>query len=125
MKSLPFWFVALATLFALVGMGFGVYMSISQNHELAGAHAHNNLIGFVAMTIYGFYYKLVPAAATTTLARVHFWIALIGSLTFGPGIGMAILGQGEILVQVSTLFVIGSMAIFSWTVLTNRSGLSV
>jgi len=64
MKSLPFWFVALATLFVIVGMAWGVQMSISQDHLLAPAHAHNNLIGFVTMAVYGFYYRLVPAALT-------------------------------------------------------------
>lgn len=124
MKSLPFWFVALATLFVIVGMIWGVQMSMTQDHLLAPAHAHNNLIGFVTMTVYGFYYRLVPAAADKRLALVHFWVALIGAVTFGPGIALAILGKGDVLVQISTLFVLGAMLIFAWTVWTNRAGLT-
>ena len=63
MKTLPYWFVAVATLFVIAGMAWGVQMSITQDHLLAPAHAHNNLIGFVVMVVYGFYYRLVPAAA--------------------------------------------------------------
>ena len=88
-------------LFALVGMAWGIQMSIAQDFPLAPAHAHHNLIGLVVMTIYGFYYRLVPVAASKRLAVVHFWIALIGAVTFGPGIAMATLGQGEVLVQIA------------------------
>ena len=124
MKSLPYWFVGLATLFAVFGMAWGVQMSIVQDHTMAPAHAHNNLIGFVTMMVYGFYYRLVPGAADKMLARVHFWVALIGALTFGPGIAMTLVGGSEMLVQISTLFVLGAMLIFAWTVWTNRAGLT-
>jgi cbb3-type cytochrome oxidase subunit 1 len=125
MKSLPFWFIALASLFALAGMGYGIYMAASQDHTLSGAHAHNNLIGFVTMALYGVYYRLVPAAATTRLALVHFWLALIGAVTFGPGVAMAILGQGELLITVSSFAVILAMLIFAITVFRNRAALTV
>jgi len=124
MKSLPYWFIGIATLFAIVGMCWGVQMSITQDYQLAPAHAHNNLIGLVVMSIYGFYYRLVPAAAGKRLALVHFWVALIGALTFGLGVALAILSITEVVVQVSTLFVLASMVIFSWTVWTNRTGLT-
>lgn len=124
MKNLPYLFIGLATLFALAGMGFGIYMSAIQDHTLSGAHAHNNLIGWVTMALYGFYYKAVPTAAMTRLAMVHFWVAVVGALTFGPGIAMAILGQGEVLVQISSILVILAMLIFAYTVWTNRAGLT-
>ncbi len=123
MKGIAFWFIFLGALFALVGMAWGVQMSISQDHLLAPAHAHNNLIGYVTMVIYGVYYALVPAAGTKRLALVHFWIALIGSATFGAGIAMAVQQRGEVLVQISTLFVIAAMIIFAWTVWSNRAAL--
>jgi cbb3-type cytochrome oxidase subunit 1 len=124
MKSLPFWFIMLSALFALAGMGFGIYMSAIQDHTLAPAHAHNNLIGFVTMALYGVYYRLVPAAAITRLATVHFWLSLASALTFPLGIGMAITQQGEWLVQISAIGVILAMAIFAWTVFANRSALA-
>jgi cbb3-type cytochrome oxidase subunit 1 len=125
MKSLPFWFILLASLFALGGMAFGVYMAASQDHTLAGAHAHNNLIGFVTMALFGIYYRLVPVAATTRLAVIHFWVSLIGAIIFPLGIGLAISGQGPMVAQVSSLVVILSMLIFAWTVIRNRVGLTV
>lgn len=124
MKSLPFWFIFLGSVFALAGMAWGIQMSISQDHTLASAHAHTNLIGFVTMTIYGVYYRLVPAAAATRLAVIHFWLALLGALTVGFGIALAIMGTTPILAIVSSLLVIAAMAIFVWTVWSHRAGLT-
>ena len=125
MKSLPFWFIALAALFALFGMAWGIQMSISQDHTLAGAHAHNNLIGFVAMSIFGFYYRLVPVAARSRLALVHFGVSLVGAVAFGPGIALAITGQGEWLAQIASIATIIGMVIFAVTVFRNRAALSI
>lgn len=123
MKSLPYWFIGLGTLFALAGMVLGIYMGMSEDHSLIDAHAHNNLIGYVTMIIYGVYYRLVPAAASKRLALVHFWLALAGAATFGIGLALALQGISW-LIQVSSLLVILAMLVFSWTVWTNRTGLT-
>lgn len=125
MKNLPFLFIFLASLFALCGMALGIYMGISENHsgELVDAHAHNNLLGWVTMALYGLYYRAVPAAALTRLAIVHFWLALIGALTFGIGVYLAAGGTTWI-IQISSLCVFAAMAIFAWTIWSNRSSLN-
>jgi hypothetical protein len=122
-KSLPYWFIGLGTLFALAGMVLGIYMGMSEDHSLIDAHAHNNLIGYVTMVIYGFYYRAVPVAASKMLAVIHFWIALAGAATFGVGLALTLQGVTW-LIQASSLLVIVSMLIFAWTVWTNRAGLT-
>ena len=124
MKALPFWFFGVAVILAIIGMGVGIYMGISEDHTLAPAHAHNNLVGWVTMALYGFYYKLVPAAGRSRLAVVHFWLALVGAVTIGLGIAMAAQGQ-TLLVQVSSLVVIVAMILFAYIVWTHRAGLSL
>ena len=123
MKSLPYWFIGLGTLFALAGMVLGIYMGMSEDHSLIDAHAHNNLIGYVTMIIYGVYYRLVPAATGKLLATFHFWVALAGAATFGIGLALTLQGITW-LIQISSLLVIIGMLIFSWTVWTNRAGLT-
>lgn len=123
MKGIAFWFLFVGTLFALVGMAWGIQMSISTDHTLAPAHAHNNLIGYVTMVIYGFYYARVPAAGKGTLALAHFWIALIGAVTFGGGVAMAITGQGEIGAQIASIATILGMALFAINVYLHRAAL--
>lgn len=125
MKSLPFWFIAVGAVLALLGMAWGIQMAISQDHSLAPGHAHNNLVGYVTMVIYGVYYKLVPAAAVTRLALIHFWVALAGALTIGIGVAIATSGQGEWLAQIASITTIIGMAIFVYTVFRNRSSLAV
>ncbi|MEO6396425.1 MAG: hypothetical protein ABIO40_11000 [Devosia sp.] len=124
MKSLPFWFFGVAVLFVLAGMIWGIQMAISQDHTMAPAHAHNNLIGFVTMAIYGIYYRLVPAAADRRLAVVHFWVALVGAVCFPIGLAMALMGQSDILIQIASIVVLLGMAIFVYTVWTNKAGLT-
>lgn len=104
MKGIAFWFIFLGSLSALVGMAWGMQMSGTGDHTLASAHAHNNLIGFVAMSIYGLFYAHAPKVADGRLAKVHFGLALIAAVLVGPGVAMAVQGQGE------TLAVLGSIA---------------
>lgn len=120
MSSLAFRFLFIASLFALVGMAWGIQMSISTDHTLSPAHAHNNLIGFVTMAIYGFFYAIVPAAGRSGLAQGHFWIALLGSILMGPGVAMAITGQTEIVAVAASILTILGMLLFAIIVFNNR-----
>ncbi len=125
MKALPFWFVVVGALLGLAGMVWGIQMSITHDHTLAPAHAHNNLVGFLLMVIYGFYYKLVPAAAGGRLAMAHFVLALIGALTIGAGVAMANTGSGEWLAQIASITTILALAVWVYTIFRYRSSLSL
>jgi hypothetical protein len=82
MKSLAYWFLSVAILQVLVGMGAGIFMGITGDYTLAPAHAHNNLLGWVSMAIFGLYYALVPDVASKRLPTVHFWLALIANIVW-------------------------------------------
>lgn len=124
MRGIAFWFIFLGTLFALAGMTWGIQMSISQDHGMAPAHAHNNLIGYVTMVLYGLYYAKVPAAGKGTLALAHFWVALLGAVTIGVGVAQAISGQGELIAQIASFATIIAMALFSINVYLHRAALT-
>jgi len=68
------WFLRIAVLYLIAGVSLGIVMGASGDHSLHPLHAHINLLGFVLMTLFGLFYRVVPAAADTTLAKVHFWI---------------------------------------------------
>jgi len=123
-KSIPYYFIGVAVIFALIGMGYGMYMAASQDHLLAGAHAHNNLMGWVTMAIFGLYYRAVPQAVTS-LATLHFWVTLVANLIFPIGIAIAILGMTPALAAIGGILEIISMLIFAYTVYRHRAGLSV
>jgi hypothetical protein len=120
MKNIAYWFIGIAALFGLGGMLFGIWMFIANDHSLAGAHAHNNLVGWVTMALYGLYYKAVPSAASGMVAAVHFWVALVGALAFGPGIALVIMGQSTLPVTVGALATALGMAIFAFQAFRHR-----
>ncbi|WP_372841179.1 hypothetical protein [Phaeovulum sp.] len=121
MRGIAFWFIATGSVFVTIGMVGGIAMSIAADHTFAPAHAHLNLVGWVTMALFGFYYHLVPAAGATSLARIHFAVATIGVITMIPGIMFAIVEQGELLAKVGSLLSLASMLIFVFTVLRNRT----
>jgi hypothetical protein len=123
MKSLPFYFILFAALFALGGMAYGMYMAGSEDHLLAPAHAHNNLLGWVTMALYGLYYRAVPAAITR-LATVHFWVTLVANLLFPFGIALAILGTTPLLAAIAGGLEIIAMLIFLYVVYRHRAALA-
>jgi len=124
MKGIAFWFLLVASLFATAGMIWGIQMSMTQDHAMAGAHAHNNLIGWVTMAIYGLYYAAVPAAGQSRLALVHFWVAFVGALAFVIGLAMVLSGGSPLLVSIASFVVLLGMVIFVYTIFANRSALS-
>ncbi len=117
MKSIPTWFFATGVLFALAGMIWGIQMSASHDHTLSPAHGHLNLIGFVAMSVFGTYYALTPSAAQSRLAPIHYAITTATVIILVPGIALAITNQGETLAQLGSVLALGSMAWFGYVVL--------
>ena len=109
-------FLLAAGIFLLIGMIWGIQMSASGDHSLAPAHGHLNLIGFVAMSIFGIYYAVTPAAAASQLARIHFWVTIAAVVLMAPGIAMAINGSGDTLAKISSLIGLGVGGLFLWIV---------
>jgi cbb3-type cytochrome oxidase subunit 1 len=114
-------FLLAAVLAALCGMGLGIFMAASQDHTLGGAHAHLNLVGWVSLALFGFYYALTPQA-TGRLARIHLALSVMGAVVMPIGIAMAILKGQEILAIIGSLLVLAGMLIFALTVLRHGVG---
>ena len=76
--------------YLLVGMAFGIWMSATQDHSLAPAHAHLNLIGGVLLALFGTFYMLVPSAAESRLAKIQVGLTHVAIWFMFPGIIMAI-----------------------------------
>ncbi len=122
MKTTATKFFATGAIFALCGMVWGIQMSATNDHSLSPAHGHLNLIGFVAMSVFGTYYALTPRAAAGRLALVHYGMTVATVLVLTPGIVMAITGQGEVLAKLGSVLGVLSMALFAFVVLRNGVG---
>ena len=122
MTRIPSLFFATGAILALIGMAWGIQMSATQDHTLSPAHGHLNLIGFVAMSVFGTFYALCPLAAAARLALVHYALSLASVVVLVPGIVLAITGTTEALAKAGSVLAILSMAVFAYTALRNGVG---
>jgi hypothetical protein len=99
----------------LAGMLAGIVMGIEQDFALAPAHAHLSLVGGVLLFLFGLYYRLIPAAGTSTLANIQGWLHIIGAIVFPVGVAIVILkGEGLVALPiVGSLIVAVAMALFA------------
>ena len=72
MRGIAFYFLCAAIIAVLVGMAWGIQMSAAGDHKLSGAHAHLNLVGWVTLSIFAFYYHLVPEAQAAAMPRIGY-----------------------------------------------------
>jgi hypothetical protein len=113
--------MCVAVLVLLVGMLAGVAMGIQQDFLLAPAHAHLNLIGGVLLFLFGLYYRLVPAAGSSTLAKVQGWLHMTGAVLFPAGIAIVLLKGTSFIAApiIGSLIIVAAMALFAvivfWT----------
>ena len=74
----------------VIGMLWGIEMGIRQDFALAPAHAHLNLVGGVLLFVFGLYYRLVPGAGASALAKVQGWLHIVGAIVFPLGVAIVI-----------------------------------
>ena len=82
-----------AILFLIAGICIGIYMSMSGNHAVVGAHAHINLLGWVTSALFGVYLALNPAKATGLLPRLQYIIYVLGVVVMGGSLYLMLDGN--------------------------------
>jgi cbb3-type cytochrome oxidase subunit 1 len=112
MRRLDLWFLLLATLSLLTGVGMGIWMGIAHDFQFAPVHAHLNLLGWTSLALFGLTYRAYPALSTSPLARIHFGLAVIGAVTFPAGIALSITGVTVAVAIVGALIWFGAVAVF-------------
>ena len=63
----------------VIGMIWGIQMGISKDHAAMPAHAHLNLLGFVSLFLFGFYYRTLHwtgAELRSCRSRFGLWARL-------------------------------------------------
>jgi hypothetical protein len=77
----------LAGLYLVASAFLGVAMGASGDFTLRSVHSHISLLGWTTLAVAGVIYQVYPAAGTSRLARVHFWLynlalpTMLGALT--------------------------------------------
>ena len=110
----------MAVIYFLIGLGFGIYMAMSEDHGQIPVHAHVNLLGWASMAICGIAYEVFPLLQRHWLAPAHFWlhslglpIAMIGlfllmrgqtSMAPVAGIGSIVIAVGVLCFAINVVF---------------------
>lgn len=105
-------FFAASALCGVIGMCWGLQVSLSGDFILGAAHAHLNLSGFLTLAVYGSFYSGNADAAQTFLVRVHCVLAIVVISIFTLGVAMAVLGMGGSVSQIGGALLISSVLIF-------------
>jgi hypothetical protein len=102
-------------MFLIVGMVWGIEMGIRQEFSLAPAHAHWNLIGGVLLFVFGLYYRMVPAARESALAKWQASLHFVGAILFPLGVAVVIKkGAGLIVLPIiGSLVVVLAVTLFA------------
>lgn len=124
MPKLSTWYFRSAILFLLAGIAIGLHMSISQNHNVTGAHAHINLLGWVTSALFGAYFALNPAKAEGRLPTIQYLIYTVGVVLMGLSLYLLLQGNAamEPVVAVSSLITFLGVLIFAFIVWTPLRG---
>jgi hypothetical protein len=109
-----------AILFLLVGISIGIHMAISQNHNVIGAHAHINLLGWVTSAVFGGYYALNPAKAVGRLPMIQYVVYTVGVMLMVCSLYLLLMGNTalEPLVAVGSIITFAGVLLFAWVVWT-------
>ncbi|MGI6852682.1 hypothetical protein [Mesorhizobium sp. 1B3] len=112
-------FFILALVYAIWGMLLGLAMAISHDHTQMPVHAHTLVAGFLTSAIFAFFYHLFPAARTSRLALVHFWLTTISGIILLVSLYFVLAGNPAIepVTAISSLGFFAAMLLFAWIAL--------
>ena len=104
-----------AILFLIAGICVGIYMSMSGNHAVTGAHAHINLLGWVTSALFGTYLALNPAKAIGLLPRVQYLVYVLGVIVMGVSLYLLLDGNTALtpVVAVASLVAFAGVLLFA------------
>lgn len=107
--------ICVSVVVLLIGMLAGIVMGIQQDFTLAPAHAHFNLVGGVLLFLFGLYYKVVPAAGNSALAKLQGWLHIAGGILFPAGVAIVVLKGAAFIIApvVGSLIVVAAVALFA------------
>ena len=111
-----------AVLLLIAGMIWGLQMAISGDHSAFPAHAHLNLLGFVALFLFGIFYRLNPVVEARRLALPQVWIWVASTIVAAVGIGLVHTGHeiGDPIAAVGSLVIFADTLLFAWLVFQVR-----
>jgi len=118
MPRLAQYYYRAAAIFLLASIAMGLQMSISEDHSVAGAHAHLSLLGWLSCAVFGTYFALEGEKADWRLARLQFWIVVVSCAVMSGALYLLLLGYASMasLVAIASLAYALGAVMFLWIV---------
>ena len=116
----PHAFFAAAALYGMIGVSWGLAMSITKDHATYSAHAHLNLLGWISMALMGTFYALFGQAVANWIKLTNFVLSNVGVVCMISGLFMYLGQKGPAsiygpLLAVGALSVVGGFFLFGLT----------
>ena len=113
--------IRLALVYFTLAVCLGLYMGASHDFRLRPVHVHVNMLGWVSAALTGCVYWLFPRAATTRLARIHFWLYNLAMPLQMASLAALYLGNAaaEPVLGVSGIGVVIAVVIFAFNIWRN------
>jgi len=114
-------FIKISVVYFVIGVCIGMYMSMAEKFTFKPVHVHITLLGWMSMALAGLIYIAFPAAAETTMAKVHFWLHNISLPIMMIGLAFLVSGAKTATPAVAvggTLMVLG-IIVFALNILKN------
>lgn len=109
MSRWPYVFFAAAVTYILVGVIWGIYMSITHDFATAPGHAHLNLLGWVSLSLMGGFYALLGRDTPRWLIAGNFTFNNIGVVCMAGGLALG-LSQTVSIEDLAPLIAVGAFA---------------
>jgi len=107
-------YVAIALLWAVVGMLLGLYMGIASDTKLLTVHVAMMLSGFVTLALFGMVYRMWPALKKSPLAPAQFWITVVGVAALIVGTYFLVTTGSVTLAAIASVAMIVGAALMCW-----------
>jgi hypothetical protein len=96
------------------------------DHSAFPAHAHLNLLGFVALFLFGIFYRLNPVVEANRLALPQVWIWIVSTVVVVIGVGLVHTGYpaGDPIATVGSFPIFADAIVFTWLVFQGTTSAS-
>jgi hypothetical protein len=116
-------YVAIGAFYLVAGTLLGIVMGIRQDFQLVPLHAHINLVGFAAHSVFGFVHKAWPELQQGAIAVAQFWLFVVGAPVLMLRIAISIRANSIALAVVGAILVFLGALLYLLIVGRNLYGL--
>mgnify|MGYP000601287838 CR=1 FL=1 len=115
-------FLLVAPIYGMLGMLLGMVMGAKSDFTYTPVHEHLNLLGFVAIMLYGLTYKAFPAMAASKIANIHFYAVNLGVIFMIPALALLLQKNTAALpaLMIGEILTIASLLLFFINIFLHR-----